>query len=623
MIKCVIIIYNRIFYCNSEFYFNFSMDALTVELDMLDNMDTLLSNVDNSLKFKVSRLIKLKEYHGLKLYEPDTKHTVDVNKLFNNLNYNTNNNTNDNISTDNTDADNISSDNIDYYDMYIAKNDNNKVYYEKILNTVSTYKIKKSKKDEDTINKCHINIIYSKLNEEINTDNHTHISMLLCLALKEGILLGNDINKICYGNIFYKKKKHMEQLTITNSRCLIALDNKLKHIIKYLRDTFISPCFYPKEFNVDFDFKNTVDQSINTAKKVVKYDNTNLTFCFDTVSNIAIECMNEPCDKIQLDLSNAFNNVSYELIDTVLNEYLDAKLFKQLLTDNELQDLKLDTDLQMKLEYYKQNFISLFIYITSSIKYYDNNIINYLHQSNMLNTKTKFNKTIIDKLSVINRNKGLPQGCSFSTDVFIMCMDYIIKNVILRLENKYNIIYDSDYSIKCYVDDIMLFLKTESSKQQYNTIIQCFTDEFTKYKFAINSDKTLFSQSCTTYIDMEKYKDSIIKNNDKFLGIYYENDIVKYSELINLELKYKYHQDTRKHSLYNINNYIGELEATNNYTKLNLFLNKTKFKLQLEGKLRYRLSKFVNKLLDEPVNKQYTQLLINLNLEYIAKYLFN
>jgi hypothetical protein len=122
---------------------------------------------------------------------------------------------------------------------------------------------------------------------------------------------------------------------------------------------------------------------------------------------------------------------------------------------------------------------------------------------------------------------------------------------------------------------------------------------------------------------MEKYKASIIKNNDKFLGIYYENDIVKYSELIDIELKHKYLQDTRKHSLYNINKYIGELEITNNYTKLNLFLNKTKFKLQLEGKLRYRLSKFVNKLLDEPVNKQYTQLLKDLNLVYIAKYLFN
>jgi len=598
------------------------MNTLTVELDMLDNMDTLLSNVDNSLKFKVSRLINLKEYHGLTLYEPDTKNTIDVNKLFNNLNYNTNNTNKDTAIDTNKDIDTIS-DNIDYYDIYIAKNNNNKLYYEKILNTVSKYKIKKSKTDDNINKNRNINIIYSKINEEINTDNHSHISMLLCLALKEGILLDNDINKICYGNIFYKKKKHMEQLTITNSRCLIALNNKLKHIIKYLRDTFIVPCFYPKEFNVDFNFKNSVNQNIHTAKKVVKYDNTNMTFCFDTISNIAIACINKPYDKIQLDLSNAFNNVSYELIDIVLNEYLDANLFKQLLTDNELQDLKLDADLQMKLEYYKKNFISLFIYITSSIKYYDNNIINYLHQSNILNTKTKFNKTIIDKLSVINRNKGLPQGCSFSTDVFIMCMDYIIKNVILRLETEYNLIYDSDYSIKCYVDDIMLFLKTEYSKHMYSNIINCFTNEFTKYKFSINTNKTLFSQSCASYIDMEKYKASIIKNNDKFLGIYYENDIVKYSELIDIELKHKYLQDTRKHSLYNINKYIGELEITNNYTKLNLFLNKTKFKLQLEGKLRYRLSKFVNKLLDEPVNKQYTQLLKDLNLVYIAKYLFN
>lgn len=64
------------------------------------------------------------------------------------------------------------------------------------------------------------------------------------------------------------------------------------------------------------------------------------------------------------------------------------------------------------------------------------------------------------------------------------------------------------------------------------------------------------------------------------------------------------------------------LEDNKKQHELLKFLNKDKFKLRLEGSLRYRLSKFtIYKF--TPVNIQYNKLLWDNNLKNLSKYIFN
>lgn len=64
------------------------------------------------------------------------------------------------------------------------------------------------------------------------------------------------------------------------------------------------------------------------------------------------------------------------------------------------------------------------------------------------------------------------------------------------------------------------------------------------------------------------------------------------------------------------------LEDNKKQHELLKFLNKDKFKLRLEGSLRYRLSKFINRKFT-PVNIQYNKLLWDNNLKNLSKYIFN
>ena len=594
-------------------------------MDLLTENENFISKLDNSIRSKVSRLVKLKNYHCEKLYSEDFKthnldfvkknkntknnvSNIDLNYMINKLN----NSTNININTNQ---------NIDLYLNKFINNNYNLQCSKKILSELESYKLKKCKSDDNDCKDKKNNIIHSKTTEFIPTSIKNNISKIITLALRDGIILETEINMFCFGNIFYKKKKIIDNLSVNNSRCLIALDNKLKIVNKYLRDTFISPCFHPKNFNVDFELNNKVDQNIHKAKKVVNFNKDEMTFNFETISNIANECIKDESSKIQLDLSNAFNNVSYDLLKLVLDNYIDYRLFKVLLTKQELHELTDDLIDEM-MKKFKYNFINLFTFIISKIKFYDNNIIKYIKKSNELKNNN-INENNIIKYAILERNKGLPQGCSFSTDIFVMCMDFIIKHIINILETELDLTYGKDYSMICYVDDIMLSLKTEKSKGHYENILDCIENEFTVFKFKMNKKKTLFSKNCTSFIDMTKYNNSIIKDSDKFLGIYYENNISKYLELINNELKIKFNQDTNKHTLQNIDNYIKELEIFNNYNDIHKFLNKGKFKLRLEGSLRYRLTKFIDLKSKKTKNDQYKQLLYTNNLDWIAKYIFN
>ena len=109
-----------------------------------------------------------------------------------------------------------------------------------------------------------------------------------------------------------------------------------------------------------------------------------------------------------LDLSNAYNNVYYTILYEVLNHYLDDETFSEGITN-----------------------------LIRNIKYYD--------------PKLKLR---------IKRNKGIPQGCASSTDIFVLCMDYISKQIIAELKEQLDLKYNVDYKMIIYVDDILILFKT-------------------------------------------------------------------------------------------------------------------------------------------------------------------
>jgi hypothetical protein len=587
-------------------------DLLKNDLDDLD-IQKLLLTIDNSVRYKVKRLLNLKNYHSSKLYD--------------NLEIDKDNLDKDNLDKDNLDKDNleIDKDNLDKDNLEIDKDSLDIDVYYNLFNDLKRYKLLKTNKVEDHIKKYKKNEVHISSMDKIEDCHILEICNILFLGLKKGIILEKELNNICFATPFYKKKNKLENMTFKNSRCLLNVNNKLKILNKFLRDTFICPLFNPVFYDLKYKLKKNINQDINRARKVIVHEKNLISLNFQLVSDISIYCINSEYGKIQLDLSNAFNNVNYDFLRIILNEYMDVNLFNNILNENERKLCKRDK--RKILNKIKKNFVNLFIYIVSNIKYYDDKIIKYINKSNELKKNSKFETHIITndisyRISLFKKNKGVPQGCTFSTDIFIMCMDYILKKVIKLLDKKLNLVYDVDYNLICYVDDIMILLMSNKSYTMIEDILIIFNNCFIKYNFIMNKDKTRFCKKCLPYIDLDKYGNNILKNNDKFLGIYYENDIEKYLELINLELIAKFNQDEKKHSLYLINSHIKHLEDTKRQHELLKFLNKGKFKLRLEGSLRYRLSKFINQEI-KPINKQYQNLLFHNKLENLSKYIFN
>ena len=67
----------------------------------------------------------------------------------------------------------------------------------------------------------------------------------------------------------------------------------------------------------------------------------------------------------------------------------------------------------------------------------------------------------IKKKLFINRNKGIPQGSSISSDLFVICMDYILNEVINELKERYILKYNKDYKMICFIDDILIIIKNK------------------------------------------------------------------------------------------------------------------------------------------------------------------
>ena len=226
--------------------------------------------------------------------------------------------------------------------------------------------------------------------------------------------------------------------------------------------------------------------------------------CFDSVSNISkvIHLINT--NYMLLDLSNAFNNVKYSFLEMILNKYL--------LVDN-------DSD--------KKNISRSITRLIYLIKYHDKREMLY-----------------------INRNKGIPQGSSISSDLFIICMDYILNEVINELKERYILKYNKDYKMICFIDDILIILKNKNGDNHCNDIYNVMEEVFNKYNFILNEKKSKRSKELNNSVL------KCINTEDKYLGIYIERDLDKYLDLLETEIRQKYKFNPKFNSFSTLMNFL-------------------------------------------------------------------
>lgn len=388
--------------------------------------------------------------------------------------------------------------------------------YDKILIEVKKYKLKKDILDENTSKEHKSDEIPSQRLERITISQRKETALTILILMKTGKIYKPFLDSYIEANVFYKKKDKKLRLEPSNSRCLVSCDNRLKMLTRYLKDNVFDQVF----------LSGKVNTNINRVKKCyITYENhrgeTIRKLRFENISNIACTIHKTNNKFMLLDLSNAFNNVYYNFLYEVLNHYLDDEIFSEGITN-----------------------------LIRNIKYYD--------------PKLKLR---------IKRNKGIPQGSSISTDIFVLCMDYISKQIIKELKDKLDLKYNVDYKMIIYVDDILILFKTPKAENLCMDMFKIFETQFDKYKFILNAKKSKCSPGLPNCIL------DVIKDSDKYLGVYMNRDLDTYLTYLDEEIKIKSLLNGKITSLNDCEIYFDELTVKN--------------KMYLIGKLRYRLSPFV------------------------------
>jgi hypothetical protein len=210
-----------------------------------------------------------------------------------------------------------------------------------------------------------------------------------------------------------------------------------------------------------------------------------------------------------LDLTNAYNNVVYDVIYPALGHYLG---------ENALGVLR----------------------ICQAIKYID--------------------IPLGEQYMYMKRNKGIPQGSPLSMDLFIIIMDWIIRDVIDTIETQYHLYHNTDYQIICYVDDIQILFKTTGAQAHIDKILDCFDTVLSNYHFILNRKKCYKSRHPEiSHCPLPEYG-----SEEKYLGIYLEKDRSTYLKIVEKYIATKYPQNTDMKSLEVINETLPDYKNKTN-----------------------------------------------------------
>lgn len=292
--------------------------------------------------------------------------------------------------------------------------------------------------------------------------------------------------------IFVKQKDLLTSKEDPNNwRPLIIVNNNLLFIC-ILLSSQISMIKTPKNFlNFNINHKKSNKKAIIGKEP------------FISCSHYAVKHKNQKHDFIQLDLSKAYDNVDWQILEKILPLYLDKELSEIILR------------------------------IIKETQFTYGNIF-------------------------IQRKKGVAQGIPFSPIIFGLIMFSINTVIVHELKHfkfngsKLNLIENKDYINNLWVDDIVFYFKTSKSKKHSRTIFKIMEKVYNDFGFSINMKKS-WKSSDKDKIDIDIRN---IKPDDQYLGLYFSKNFKENIDLINKYLSKRFESDKE------IVKWIGSKEIT-------------------------------------------------------------
>lgn len=408
------------------------------------------------------------------------------------------------------------------------------------------YRLVKSRTGEDSSRSHKLSEVLTQSLQEITKEDRNIIMCAYLGIIKTGRLWGSFAQDFNTAKAFYAKKAKSAPSARDNLRCLINSHNLLKILQRFIKDNVLNRIFEA----------GLVDTDIHQARKYrgVNGDMSNIssgTENTDEVVHVNFEKIAVLGSRIHqeghrtgqtgfimLDMSNAYNNVKYDFLAHVLNHYL-SRIYPD--------DLQAAANLA--------NGITRLIRLT---KYWDP----YIKEE-------------------LKRNKGVPQGCPISSDLYIICMDYVFREIIPRVTKDIGMVLGRDYKLQVYVDDILIEILSNIGFREANRLLDLMTDIFTGYHFKLN-----LAKSCATANLAPGLALPVISPDHKYLGIYMESDTKKYIELVESEFRNRFPRNAKVHSLQAMENNLNAVFKAKNGQPNHRMIS------MVRGKLNYRLTPF-------------------------------
>lgn len=396
------------------------------------------------------------------------------------------------------------------------------------------YRLIKSRSGEDSAAPHKLSEVLTQSLQEITKEDRNLIMCAYLGIIKTGRIWKSFAIEFNSARAFYAKKAKSAPSARDNLRCLINSHNILKILQRFIKDNILNRIFEA----------GLVDTDIHQAKKcreVVQGDTAQVSF--EKIAELGSRIhqlghQNGQTGFIMLDMSNAYNNVKYDFLAQVLNHYLS-----RVYTDD------------------PQTANNLAIGITRLIrltKYWDP----YIKEE-------------------LKRNKGVPQGCPISSDLYIICMDYVFREIIPRVNKELGLQLGRDYRLQVYVDDILIEILSANGFREANRMLELMTEIFTSYHFKLN-----LAKSCATANLAHGLALPVIHPEHKYLGIYMESDPQKYLSLVEEEFRNRFPRNQNVHTLRSMEDNLAQVFQAKNGQPNHRVIS------MVRGKLNYRLTPF-------------------------------
>jgi len=406
------------------------------------------------------------------------------------------------------------------------------------------YRLIKSRSGEDSSIPHKLSEVLTQSLQEITKEDRNLIMCAYLGIIKTGRMWQSFAIEYNIAKAFYAKKAKSTPSARDNLRCLINSHNLLKILQRFIKDNILNRIFE----------SGLVDTDIHQARKCRDINNRNVslhhenmdgvvTINFERIAELGSRIhqlghQNGQTGFIMLDMSNAYNNIKYDFLAHVLNHYL-SRVYPD--------DLQTAANLAVG--------ITRLIRLT---KYWDP----YIKEE-------------------LKRNKGVPQGCPISSDLYIICMDYVFREIIPRVNKELGLQLGSDYQLQVYVDDILIEILTPLGFREAPKVLELMTNIFTGYHFKLN-----LAKSCATANLGAGLALPVIQPDHKYLGIYMESDPRKYLALIEEEFRNRFPRNQKVHSFKEMEDNLAQVFQAKNGQPNHRVIS------MVRGKLNYRLTPF-------------------------------